>query len=267
MSASVIADARRALADPDQGYFVVRDLYSDQEIDVYRAECAAAMDRAPRVHARLNTDWMPDYVHPRSHDEVERTYRLYQYLHNARSDTTAGLFARTLAIRNAIEETWMTDPVYRAEHEVQQDHVVVTRYVPGTGQLLPHRDYSGPAPLPLIQSIALLSQPTVDFRGGEFVLHTRTGRAVRLTGDLGVGTGDLFLFDKVLVHEVEPTLPGTTDVGRWSASIGSRARRHTMRQYLSGRVLYSDAVYRIWHPLWERLQRRRTDGNEPRGAN
>lgn len=252
----VVESAREALADPARGYFVLRNLYSKEELATYRAECAAAMDRAPRVHARLNTEWMPDYVHPRSHDEVERTYRLYQYLHNARSDTTSQLFERTLHIRNAIEERWMADPVYRQEHEIQQDHVVVTRYVAGTGKLLPHRDYTGPARLPLIQSIALISQPAVDFCGGEFVLYTREGSTVRLTRDLGVSMGDLFLFDKVLLHEVEQTLPGQTDVGRWSASIGSRARRHTMGQYLRGRLLYGDTVYRLWHPLWERLRRR-----------
>ena len=256
VSISMVESAREALADPARGYFVLRNLYSKEEISTYRAECAAAMARAPRVHARLNTDWMPDYVHPRSHDEVERTYRLYQYLHNTRSDTTARLFERTLSIRNAIEETWMADSVYRQEHTVQQDHVVVTRYVAGTGQLPPHRDYSGPARLPLIQSIALISQPALDFCGGEFVLYTRSGSTVRLTRDLGVGMGDLFLFDKVLVHEVEQTLPGRTDVGRWSASIGSRARRHTMGQYLRGRLLYGDGIYRLWHPLWEKFRRR-----------
>jgi hypothetical protein len=253
---SLVDRAREALADPDRGYFVVRALYSRDELLAYRDECTTSMKRAPRVHARLNTDWMPDYVHPRSHDAVARTYRLYQYLHNARSPVTTRVFDRTLAIRNAIEETWMADPVYRAEHEAQQDHVVVTRYVPGTGRLLPHRDYSGPATLPLIQSIALISQPGVDYHGGEFVLHTRTGRTVRLTDDLKVELGDLFLFDKVLLHEVEPTLPATTAVGRWSASNGSPARRHSMAEYLRGRLLYSDPVYQLWHPVWERFRQR-----------
>jgi hypothetical protein len=252
----LVESARQALADPARGYFVVRGLYSPDELLAYRAECVTAMQRAPRVHARLNTDSTPDYVHPRSHDAVERTYRLYQYLHNPHSDSTTRLFNRTLTLRNAIEELWMADPVYREEHEVQQDHVVVTRYVPGTGQLPPHRDYNGPARLPLIQSLALISQPGVDYAGGEFVLQTRTGTAVRLTGDLNVGMGDLFLFDKVLVHEVEPTLPAQTDVGRWSASIGSRARRHTTAQYLRGRLLYSDPVYHLWHPLWQRFRQR-----------
>ena len=70
------------LLNPDKGYVLIQNYFSDAEIDQYRTECENFLHTGPVVVSRINTDWIPDYVHPRSHDKVGRTYRIYQYLHN-----------------------------------------------------------------------------------------------------------------------------------------------------------------------------------------
>ena len=242
----LIEQARNALVDPGRGFQLVRGLYSEDELAAYRAECQAFMARAPRFHKRVTASWMFDYVQPYSLDAVERADRLYQYLHNPHSPTATSVFERTLALRNQIEEVWTADRVYQREREAQQDYVIVTRYQPGRGQLPRHRDYRGPARLPLIQSLALLSRPLEDFTGGELVLYPRAGGPVRMIADLGARMGDVVLFDKALEHEVETTLPGRTDVSRWSVNIGARSRPHGFGQYLKMRALYGAVTFRVW---------------------
>jgi hypothetical protein len=245
----LIEQARSALVDPDRGYFLVRGLFSTEEVATYRTECESFMRRAPRFHMRLNTDWMFDYVHPYSLDIVERNHRLYQYLHNRHSPTAVSIFERTLALRNRIEEAWTTDRVYRGEREKQQDYVIVTRYLPGRGELPRHRDYRGPASLPLLQSLALLSRPGEDFAGGELVLFSKAGRPVRLIEELGAQLGDLLLFDKALEHEVQTTLPGRTGISRWSVNVGARSPRHGYGKYVKMRLFYNAAMFPAWTSL------------------
>jgi hypothetical protein len=249
----MIEEARRALTEPGEGYFVARGFYSEAELARYRVECEALLQRGPRYHARLNTDSVFDYVHPWSFDSVERSYRLYQYLHNPHSGPTTALFERTLGLRDEIEHAWTADPTYRREVEALQSFVIATRYLAGTGRVQPHRDYLGRAPFPLLQSLALLSRPGLDFEGGELVLYPRRGAPVRAVEHLGLGLGDLLLFDKTLSHEVETTLPGRTGVSRWSMNIGARAPRQSYRAYLKMRLLQNDTVYPLWRSLTRRL--------------
>ncbi len=128
-------EIREALTCPSKGFFVIRGFYSVEEITRYREECEEFCRRAPMIYARINTDTMADYVHPRSYDDEERTYRLYQYLHNRHSPDTGRILEMAITMRNAIEETWMADEEYRRATQPLQDHMVVTRYVPGAGRL------------------------------------------------------------------------------------------------------------------------------------
>ena len=102
------------LLNPDKGYVLIKNYFSDAEIDQYRTECERFLHTGPVCVSRINTDWIPDYVHPRSHDKVGRTYRIYQYLHNTHSAPTTAFFEKALSIRNTIEETWLDDPHYRS---------------------------------------------------------------------------------------------------------------------------------------------------------
>ncbi len=73
--------------------------------------------------------------------------------------------------------------------------------------------------------------------------------------ELGVGMGDLMLFDRRLRHEVETALPGQTAIGRWSAVMGSRASRHNRREYFTKRLLFHQRVFPVWNSARLRLKR------------
>lgn len=239
-----LARARELLVDPERGFIVWRGFWSAAEARRYRGECERFMATGPRIHQRINTDAMPDYIHPRSHDATERTYRIYQFFHNHHSRFTDALLGRSMDIRNAIEEAWTADPVYLAERRRLQDYVIVTKYIEDTGKLPRHNDYQGEVPFPFIQFLVLLSQPGEDYRGGELILHTKAGRAIRIQDDLGVREGDALLFDKTLLHEVEDTLGGVPGgAGRWSVLIGARAPRDGWLAAQRKALFYSEAVY------------------------
>ncbi len=238
------------LLDPAKGYVVVKGYFTYAEIDAYRNECEAFLRIGPVRHTRINTDSVRDYVHPRSHDEVERTVRIYQYLHNPHSASTTAFLEKAFALRNRLEQTWMGDPIYRAEKLRNQDYMIVTKYLPNTGCLPRHPDYTGPAPFPMLQSVLLLSSCPEDYTGGDFTLHTRSGATLRIAADLGVQKGDLFLFDKSLDHSVDVTRPGTkTDRGRWSVLVGARAPRESAMRAFVKHALYSEPQY----PCSERI--------------
>jgi len=248
-----MADDRRFvddLLDPAKGWVLVRDCFTEEEIDAYRAECEAFLQTGPICHSRINHDSASDYVQPRSHDDVARTVRIYQYLHNRHSPGTRAFFAKALALRNELEATWMDDPTYRAEKLGLQEYMIVTNYLADTGCLPRHRDYAGPAPYPLLQSLVLLSSAPDDYVGGDFILYPRNGAPLAIANDLGVKKGDLFLFDKSLDHSVDVTLAGKrTNRGRWSVLVGARAPRDSSFRAFMKRALYSPPRYPYTRPL------------------
>ncbi len=234
---------RSDLRDDNRGMHVIRGLYSADEVEEYRDYCHRFMKRAPVIYERINTDTMFDYVHPRSHDNVPRTYRIYQFLHNHTDDISARIIERALRIRDEIESAWLDDTIYRAEKEKLQSYVIVTRYMGDVGMLPIHQDYSGPAPLPLIQFWVSLSQMGVDYQKGNLVLHTRSGKSIRVEEDLSIKAGDAVIFDKSLFHEVEETLLAPDSKwGRWTVLIGARADRDSNWNSLRKRLRYNRLV-------------------------
>ncbi|MGH7222497.1 MAG: 2OG-Fe(II) oxygenase [Gemmataceae bacterium] len=227
------------LCDPDKGYVCIRNMYTMAEVEHYRAECARFLLTGPRYETRINTNSIPDYVQARSHDQVVRTFRIYQFLHNRHTPETTNFFDKVLTLRNDLESTWLGDDLYRQERERLQNYIIVTHYVENTGMLPRHQDYRGCAPHPLLQCLVLLAEPGQDFEGGDFVLHTKSGRTVSLAKDLNIQRGDLFLFDKSLFHHVELTKRGRgRNRGRWSVLIGARAARDSRIQSLYKRWRY-----------------------------
>jgi len=51
------------LCDPDKGYICIRNMYTPEEVEFYRAECARFLVSGPRYETRINTNSIPDYVH------------------------------------------------------------------------------------------------------------------------------------------------------------------------------------------------------------
>jgi hypothetical protein len=239
-----VAQARRDLTDDDVGFFVVRQLYTPAEIDAYRETCERFMRSSKRIQQRIITDSIEDYVHPRSHDQHERTVRIYQHFHNHRDDMVGRLLDRAITIRNQIEEVWLSDDVYRSEKETLLDYVIVTHYYGNKGLLTKHADYDGPAPRPLVQFWVALSTPGKDYQGGNLVLYSKSGRARRVETDLSIHKGDAVIFDKSLPHEVELTeVSGAGALGRWSVLIGARAPRDSRMSAAKKRWLYGPPLY------------------------
>jgi len=208
------------------GGAVVGSEFTAEEIVSYREECRQFLERGKCIHTRINSDSIKDYIHPRSHDRETRTYRIYQFLHNHKADRIGRFLGRAIDLRNAIEEAWVGDPTYRAERESLQNYAIVTYYLRDKGMLPKHRDYSGPAPLPLVQFWVALSRPGVDYHKGNLVLYSKNGHRYRVETDLGIRQGDAMIFDKSLFHEVESMEGGDEDsIGRWTVLIGARAKR------------------------------------------
>ena len=248
---SLVAD----LLNPAKGYVIIKGYFSEVEIDTYRNECQQFLNAGPVCFSRINTPSVPDYVHPRSHDKVGRTYRIYQYPHNKQSNSTAAFFRKALSLRNDLEQTWVHDPIYRVEKETLQDYVVVTKYISETGLLPRHRDYVGPAPFPLLQSLVLLSKRPDDYTGGDFYLYTKEGVSLSLADDIGATKGDLVVFDKSLEHSVELTRPGTeTAISRWSVIVGARAKMDSRAKGLTKRWLYGRPFYPYTKPIAKALR-------------
>jgi hypothetical protein len=235
---------RRDLLDNGKGFFVLEGLYSADQIDAYREACDSFIRRGKRIHERIMTDTMEDYVHPRSHDREERTVRIYQYFHNHRDDMIGEFLNRAMLIRNQIEEAWLDNAVYRCEKETLLDYAIVTHYYGNKGMLPKHQDYDGPAPFPLVQFWVALAQPGKDYEGGNLVLYSRNGRSRRVEMELGIRKGDALVFDKTLPHEVELTrVAGAGARGRWTVLIGARAPRDTVWSAARKRWLYGPPLY------------------------
>lgn len=239
-----VVQARRDLIDKDKGFVVVRSLYSSAEVDAYRDACERFMATSKRIQRRIIADTMEDYVHPRSHDEHERTVRLYQYFHNHRGDMIGRFLERAMTIRDSIEEEWMDDETYRAEKQSLLDYVIVTHYYGDKGLLTKHSDYDGPAPRPLVQFWVALSEPGKDYVNGNLVLYSKNGRSRRAETDLELHKGDALIFDKSLPHEVELTqIADEGSLGRWSVLIGARAPRDSALAAFRKRWLYGPPLY------------------------
>lgn len=241
-----LSDIRKDLQAPDKGYFLIRNFYERIEVQDYLKYCESFLKSGPIIHDRINSDNIKDYVHPRSHDHVNRTSRIYQFLHNHKTGLVARFLNKALDFREEIESIWLSDEVYKSEKEKLQDYAIVTSYNGNHGMLPRHRDYSGPARLPLIQFWVLLTEPEVDYKNGNIIIHTDTGDCIHIERDLDLVPGDAVIFNKRLEHEVEPTLEaGEGARGRWTVLIGARAERDSFSQVMYKKVRHSELVHKI----------------------
>lgn len=238
---------RKDLVDPDKGFYVIRSLYSADEVNQYLNYCEEFIYTGPKIHTRINTDNMFDYVHPRSHDEIDRTFRIYQFFHNHESGFVSKFLYKAIELRKRIESQWAYDKKYELERMKLQNYTIVTSYKDNYGMLPRHKDYDGPAPFPLIQFWVLLSQPEIDYRKGNLVLHTRSGVSYALERDFDLKPGDAVIFDKSLYHEVEETKTGAGDLrkGRWTVLIGARAERDPSLLAIYKRLRYSNLLNKL----------------------
>jgi hypothetical protein len=213
------------LLNPSRGYTLKRGFLAPSEADRYRSECDQFFRTTRRIYKTIHRYSKRDYIWSRDRKIVpgEFTYRIYQSLQDKHSSDTQAIFDQMLSLRNAIEETWLTDVRYRASREGLYDYVQVTTYAKHSPGIEKHNDYKGNAPYPLLQCLVFLSQPDLDYRGGDLILYPKDGPPTNIQRALDIKKGDALLFDKSLYHQVEPTEPSKlSDVGRWTAVIGGR---------------------------------------------
>ena len=223
------------------GYFVLKNFFKKEEVVAFRNSIEKSIQLSPNYNYRINNDKVKDYSHKRSHDSIDRTLRYYMFFHNKKNwrREIFSLIDKSIEIRNEIEKKWDGSLDYINLKKKLQDYIIVTKYLPNVGMLKYHRDFYEPTPYPLIQFNVLLSSIGFDYNGGEFVLKDNNNNELYLHRDLGANIGDALIFNKYLLHKVEPTMQGVTDVGRWSILIGARAEYTNKYKDLIKKIKYS----------------------------
>lgn len=223
------------------GYFVYKNLFNENEVLDFRSGIEKSILNSPNYNFRINNSKVKDYSHKRSHDEINRTLRYYMFFHNKNNwnENVLSFINKSINIRNEIEKKWDNSLEYINIKKKLQDYIIVTRYLPNVGMLKYHRDFSKPTQYPLIQFNVLLSSFGKDYKGGEFVLMDNKNNEISLHKDLGANIGDALIFNKYLLHKVEPTIQGENDINRWSVLIGARAEYSNKYKDIIRKIKYN----------------------------
>lgn len=217
----------------NKGYYVYNNFASSDDCILLREVVSKNIHKSPKYSTRINSDTMPDYTHERSHDKISRTTRYYSFYHNVSkwTDIEKKVLYKGIDIRNQIESVWIDkDEEYKKIITSIHDYNIFTKYNESTGMLPPHRDWPNKLRYPLLQFNLILSQEQIDFNNGEFIFEDYNQKNIKVHKDLKMKIGDALLFDKYLLHSVDLTEKGITDIGRWSVLIGARAHKVTYFQ-------------------------------------
>ena len=227
----------------NKGYYVYNNFASSNDCILLREVISKKILKSREYHTRINSNTMPDYTHKRSHDEISRTTRYYSFYHNVSkwTDIEKKILNNGIEIRNQIESVWIDkDKEYKKIISSIQDYNIFTKYNESTGMLPPHRDWPNKLKYPLLQFNLILSQQQIDFNGGEFVFENYNQKNIKIHKDLKMKIGDALLFDKYLLHSVDLTEKGITDIGRWSVLIGARA--HKISYFQEKKFLFKEKI-------------------------
>ena len=227
----------------NKGYYVYNNFASSNDCILLREVISKKILKSREYHTRINSNTMPDYTHKRSHDEISRTTRYYSFYHNASkwTDIEKKISSKGIEIRDQIESVWIDkDKEYTKIKSSIQDYNIFTKYNESTGMLPPHRDWPNKLKYPLLQFNLILSQQQIDFNGGEFVFENYNQKNIKIHKDLKMKIGDALLFDKYLLHSVDLTEKGITDIGRWSVLIGARA--HKISYFQEKKFLFKEKI-------------------------
>ena len=209
-----------------RGYFVYKNFASSKDCILIRKIISKKMLESPKYTTRINSQTIRDYTHKRSHDKIHRTTRYYSFYHNSLKWTNVEkkILTKGLNIRNQIELFWIDkNEKHKRIISHLQDYNIYTKYENLKGMLPIHRDWPNKLKYPLLQFNLILSQQNKDFTSGEFIFRDYNGNNIKIHKDLKMRMGDALLFDKYLLHSVDLTKKGVSNVGRWSLLIGARA--------------------------------------------
>jgi hypothetical protein len=213
------------LLNPEKGYILRRRFLTIDAADRYRNECQRFLQTTNAIYKKIHRYCKHDYVWAEDGRVLPGvfSYRIYQSLHAKHSVETEDIFRTMISLRNKIEANWLHDDRYRKSRKGLYDYVQVTSYGTPSDGIARHRDYYGKAPYPLLQCLIVLSEPGEDYRGGDLILHTKSGISINIQATLNLQKGDALLFDKSLDHEVQPIFPSASSrIGRWTVNIGAR---------------------------------------------
>ena len=224
-----------------KGYFVIKKFATAEDCILLRQKIGKKIIDNPKYDSRINSDFMPDYSHKRSHDNIDRTTRYYSFYHNFSkwSQIEKKILQKGIDIRNQIEEGWINlNEDYKYHKKILQNYNIFTKYEESTGLLRPHKDFPKKLKYPLLQFNLILSEFGKDYNNGEFIFSDYKENKVKIHNDLECNIGDALLFDKYLTHSVETTEKGKNNIGRWSVLIGARAEKVTYLQEKKIRLKY-----------------------------
>lgn len=218
-------DYAAALKDLERdGYTIIRNVLTKDAVEAYRQECAKEFDTAPRLEGKVYVAGVtPNYVQPwmiHGEKHIVASFRLYQFYHNPLAPNTKHIVDTIVGIRDTLEKRWPEIQEYNRRNNLV-DYNIVAKYAPTSGFQSIHKDAEGTLTHPALQCEILLTEPGVDYKDGDLLLHLFDGRTVS-TNEAQVHVGDLIVFDKRLDHEVTATLPVEGGKGRWMALIGAK---------------------------------------------
>lgn len=231
-----------------KGYYVIRKFASPEDCILLRNTVAEKIQKSPTYNLRINSNTMPDYSHKRSHDEIFRTTRYYSFYHNNYkwSEIEKKILNYGLDLRNKIENDWLqNDSEYKVIKLNLQNYNIFTKYEETTGMLRPHRDFPKKLKFPLLQFNLILSEKDKDFKSGEFIFEDYDQKRLKIHNDLEIKIGDALLFDKYLLHSVDLTKKGITNIGRWSVLIGARAEK--ISSFQEKKIRFKENLKKILH--------------------
>ena len=227
----------------NKGDYFYNNFASSDDCILLREVISKNIDNSPKYNVRINSNTIPDYTHERSHDEISRTTRYYSFYHNVSkwTDIEKKVLYKGIDIRDQIESVWIDkDEEYKKIISSIHDYNIFTKYNESTGMLPQHRDWPNKLRYPLLQFNLILSQEQIDFNAGEFIFEDYNQKNIKVHKDLKMKIGDALLFDKYLLHSVDLTKKGITDIGRWSVLIGARA--HKVSYFQEKKDLFKEKI-------------------------
>ncbi|MBL4591462.1 MAG: hypothetical protein JKY96_05830 [Phycisphaerales bacterium] len=219
-----IAQAQRAIEDPAATAFVVRSVLSGDDLKRYTSEVENQFASAPVGKVKPTVDTGEDFVLPWIFDQARKehtVHRLYRFCNNDPATHHGEIHTRIMNTRDAIEQAWDNADAYR-QHHYRNIHII-TRYLHNAEGYPRHNDVPYEHPFPMLQCWMQLTEPGVDFGGGDLILHPPEGPSISAFEDLKIGAGDLIFFDKRTEHEVTECKAVAGGRGRIIALIGAMA--------------------------------------------
>lgn len=223
-----IEQARREILDPALTAHVVKGFLDGEELGRYFDEMDELFTSAPRCKEKPTTVDQDDFVLPWLYNhELKKfmVHRIYCFVRNEIGTFRGAVHSAVMRARDEIETIWDNAPTYREKNYA--DLHIITKYEDGSDGYPRHNDVPFEHPTPMLQCWLQLTTPSVDFDGGDLILHPPGGGTVSAFKDLGVSSGDLLFFDKRTDHEVSACDAVDGGRGRWISIIGAMAPMET----------------------------------------